>query len=126
MFGQVLYFILICYLQNIKSRCNGKIIIIDTGISHAYGGALSALSIHYTFTPVPSSPNNKQKHEDDDDHSDRWIEREVVSALYSDRQEIIVSDEREVVGSFRHHELHNGDWDEDDEGEEDEREEDDG
>ncbi|KAF8896315.1 Metallo-dependent phosphatase-like protein [Infundibulicybe gibba] len=38
--------------KNIVSRCDGKIIIIDTGISHAYGGVLSALSIHYTLTPI--------------------------------------------------------------------------
>ncbi|KAF7336732.1 Adenylate cyclase [Mycena venus] len=76
--------------QGIVSRCNGKIIIIDTGISHAYGGALSALSIHYTFTPI-----------DNKEGEPRWIEREVVSALYVDRQETIVDQEREVVGDFR-------------------------
>ncbi|KAJ7126852.1 Metallo-dependent phosphatase-like protein [Mycena epipterygia] len=75
----------------IVSRCNGKIIIIDTGISHAYGGALSALSIHYTFTPIG----------DNDDGEPRWTEREVVSALYVDRQETIVDEERELVGVFR-------------------------
>ncbi|KAF9557428.1 Metallo-dependent phosphatase [Agrocybe pediades] len=76
--------------RNIKSRCNGKIIIIDTGISHAYGGVLSALSIHYTLTPIG------------DDHSNRWHEKEVVSALYVDRQEILVTNEREITGSFFH------------------------
>ncbi|KAJ7928900.1 Metallo-dependent phosphatase-like protein [Mycena leptocephala] len=74
----------------IVSRCNGKIIIIDTGISHAYGGALSALSIHYTFTPI-----------DNEEGEPHWIEREVVSALYVDRQETIVDQERQVVGDFR-------------------------
>ncbi|KAH9481721.1 hypothetical protein JR316_0006248 [Psilocybe cubensis] len=108
--------------KNIKSRCNGKIIIIDTGISHAYGGVLSALSVHYTLTPIPNSPNTKQKQNQDneDDHSHRWMEREVISALYADRQEIIVTDEREVVGTFRHHEFHDGDW-EDEDGEMEER-----
>ncbi|KAJ6623944.1 Metallo-dependent phosphatase-like protein [Mycena sp. CBHHK59/15] len=77
--------------NNIVSRCNGKIIIIDTGISHAYGGVLSALSIHYTFTPLG----------DDEDGEQRWTEREIVSALYADRQEMIVEEEREVVGDFR-------------------------
>ncbi|KAJ7285135.1 Metallo-dependent phosphatase-like protein, partial [Mycena rebaudengoi] len=76
--------------NGIVSRCDGKIIIIDTGISHAYGGVLSALSIHYTFTPIG-----------DEEESQRWTEREVVSALYPDRQEIIVDLEREVVGDFR-------------------------
>ncbi|KAF9479616.1 Metallo-dependent phosphatase [Pholiota conissans] len=78
--------------HNIKSRCNGKIIIIDTGISHAYGGVLSALSIHYTMIPIGGAD------------SDWWIEKEVVSALYEDRQEVIVTEEREIVGSFRHDE----------------------
>ncbi|KAF8071888.1 Metallo-dependent phosphatase-like protein [Lyophyllum atratum] len=73
----------------IVSRCNGKIIIIDTGISHAYGGVLSALSIHYTLLPIGT------------DKDQRWIEKEVVSALYPDRQEVLVADEREVVGDFR-------------------------
>ncbi|KAK1231567.1 hypothetical protein PQX77_005301 [Marasmius sp. AFHP31] len=79
--------------HNIVSRCDGKIIIIDTGISHAYGGALSALSIHYTLTPL-------EKNDEDEDGGQRWIEKEVVSALYVDRQEIITVDEREVVGDF--------------------------
>lgn len=60
------------------------------GISHAYGGVLSALSIHYTLDPIG------------DDDSDRWIEREVISALYVDRQEVLVTNERELVGSFYH------------------------
>ncbi|KAG7089466.1 hypothetical protein E1B28_011151 [Marasmius oreades] len=76
--------------QGIVSRCDGKIIIIDTGISHAYGGALSALSIHYTLTPVAKEAGEDQK----------WIEKEVVSALYVDRQELITVGEREVFGDF--------------------------
>ncbi|KAG6899961.1 hypothetical protein C0993_004862 [Termitomyces sp. T159_Od127] len=65
-----------------------RVIIIDTGISHAYGGVLSALSIYYTLTPVGA------------DEEKRWIEKEVISALYPDTQEILVVDEREVVGDF--------------------------
>lgn len=78
--------------NGIVARCNGKIIIIDTGISHAYGGALSALSIHYTLTPILVEDSGSEQ---------RWIEKEVVSALYPDRQELLVIDEREVVGDFR-------------------------
>ncbi|KAL0573214.1 hypothetical protein V5O48_008734 [Marasmius crinis-equi] len=77
--------------HGIVSRCDGKIIIIDTGISHAYGGALSALSVHYTLTPI-----EQQEGED----TPKWIEKEVVSALYVDRQETITIDEREIVGDF--------------------------
>ncbi|EAU83101.1 hypothetical protein CC1G_11185 [Coprinopsis cinerea okayama7 len=74
--------------HNIVSRCNGKIIIIDTGISHAYGGVLSALSIHYELHPVG------------DDGDERWVEKEVVEALYADKREVLDSAVREVVGDF--------------------------
>jgi hypothetical protein len=72
--------------SGIKSRCGGKIIIIDTGISHAYGGVLSALSIHYTLAPTG-------KHQ-------VWKEREVVSALYPDQRVVLVDEERQVLGDF--------------------------
>lgn len=75
--------------KNIVSRCNGKIVIIDTGISHAYGGVLSALSIHYTMHPIG------------DDAELRWVEREVMSALYPDKRTLLVDEEREVVGNFQ-------------------------
>jgi hypothetical protein len=68
------------------------LIFYCSGISHAYGGVLSALSIHYTLTPL---------NDDGATGSDqRWTEREVVSALYPDHTEIIVDEEREVVGAF--------------------------
>ena len=54
------------------------------GISHAYGGALSALSIYYTLVPIAGKEN-------------RWVEREVVSALYVDRQEVLAEEVREVA-----------------------------
>ncbi|KAI0367776.1 Metallo-dependent phosphatase [Pilatotrama ljubarskyi] len=76
--------------QKIVSRCGGKIIIIDTGISHAYGGALSALSVTYTLTPIPESGSKGQQ----------WTEKEVVKALSVDREVVLASDEREVVGDF--------------------------
>lgn len=81
-------------LVNVFSRLNTcqPIDFNSLGISHAYGGVLSALSVHYTLKPVG------------DAHSQRWIEKEVVSALYVDRQEILASDEREVVGEFWHDE----------------------
>ncbi|TBU33290.1 Metallo-dependent phosphatase-like protein [Dichomitus squalens] len=75
--------------QKIVSRCGGKVIIIDTGISHAYGGALSALSVTYTLTP--SKVVNGEK---------RWHEKEIVKALYVDHEVLLADDEREVVGDF--------------------------
>ncbi|KAH6913354.1 Metallo-dependent phosphatase-like protein, partial [Coprinopsis sp. MPI-PUGE-AT-0042] len=74
--------------HNIVARCNGKIIIIDTGISHAYGGVLSALSIHYELHPVGKDGEN------------RWVERETVNALYEHHREVLTEDEREIVGDF--------------------------
>ncbi len=38
--------------EEIVSRCNASIIIIDTGISKAYGGVLSALEIEYSLHEV--------------------------------------------------------------------------
>ncbi|RPD60099.1 Metallo-dependent phosphatase [Lentinus tigrinus ALCF2SS1-7] len=75
--------------QKIVSRCDGKIIIIDTGISHAYGGALSALSVTYTLTPADDASGEK-----------KWTETEVVKALYLDKEVVLAKDEREVVGDF--------------------------
>lgn len=89
------------------SRCNGKIIIIDTGenvsqrsqiamslwtnkgISHAYGGALSALSVEYTLEPIISSSS-----------SNKWREQEVVMAIYADRTVILVDEERDILGDI--------------------------
>ncbi|THH09178.1 hypothetical protein EW146_g8759 [Bondarzewia mesenterica] len=76
--------------EKIVSRCDGKIIIIDTGISHAYGGALSALSIEYSLTSLPSSAPGEKK----------WKEKEVVKALYEGWHDVFVDEEREVYGSI--------------------------
>ncbi|KAI9511831.1 Metallo-dependent phosphatase-like protein [Russula earlei] len=76
--------------EKIVSRCQGKIIIIDTGISHAYGGALSALSVEYSLKPVlPPSSSEKQ-----------WREQEVVKAIYLDHSVILVDEERDIFGDF--------------------------
>lgn len=76
--------------ERIVSRCDGKIIIIDTGISHAYGGALSALSIDYSLVPLPASASGEK----------RWREREVVKALYDGWHDVFVDHEREISGDF--------------------------
>ncbi|KAF8751828.1 Calcineurin-like phosphoesterase [Rhizoctonia solani] len=76
------------------SRCDGKIIIIDTGISKAYGGVLSALSITYTLTPhAPSrflAASNERA----------WTEHEVIKAIYPDKTEVFVDSVREIRGSW--------------------------
>lgn len=62
------------------------------GISHAYGGVLSALSINYTLTPL-SDPS-------DTDDQKKWTEREVVTALYMDHHDVLAVSEKEVTGDF--------------------------
>lgn len=76
--------------EKIVSRCGGKVIIIDTGISHAYGGVLSALSITYSLTPLPPTQDGEP----------RWKERETVVAIYPDRQDLLADDVREVTGDL--------------------------
>ena len=56
------------------------------GISHAYGGALSALSVEYTLVPVWSSVSSEKK----------WREKEIVKALYLDGSAILVDEERDI------------------------------
>lgn len=86
------------------ARCNASVIIIDTGISSAYGGVLSALEIIYTLTPVDRRGR---------DHSQdpfllsigsesiglkgRFIEREEVHAIYEKSRKWLALEEREVV-----------------------------
>jgi len=75
--------------EHIVSRCNGKIIIIDTGISHAYGGALSALSVEYILENVPSPSSEK-----------KWTEKEVVKAVHLDHSVILVDEVRDIFGNI--------------------------
>ena len=63
----------------------------ELGISRAYGGVLSALSIHYTLQPIGKAESPDQQ---------EWQEREVVSALYAERQEVLSDETRLVVGNF--------------------------
>ena len=58
------------------------------GISHAYGGILSALSITYSLTPLTPTEDGEM----------RWKERETVVAVYFDRRDVLADDVREIVG----------------------------
>jgi hypothetical protein len=60
------------------------------GISHAYGGVLSALSITYTLDPV-------------DGQSDVWKETEEVVAVYEQSRTVIAIDSRELKGDYGIH-----------------------
>jgi len=66
-------------------RANGQ----TKGISHAYGGALSALSVEYTLENVPSSSSEK-----------KWTEKEVVKAVYVDNSVVLVDEARDIFGDI--------------------------
>ncbi|TIC68614.1 Metallo-dependent phosphatase [Wallemia mellicola] len=62
--------------DNIVSRCNGGIILIDTGMSKAYGGIVSALEINgYILSK-----------------DDKHYFREIVKALYQNRSVTLVDE----------------------------------
>jgi hypothetical protein len=61
----------------------------DKGISHAYGGALSALSVEYTLEDAPSSSSEK-----------KWTEREVVKAVYVGHSVVLVDEVRDIFGDI--------------------------
>ncbi|KII85209.1 hypothetical protein PLICRDRAFT_45370 [Plicaturopsis crispa FD-325 SS-3] len=84
--------------KEIVSRCDGRILVIDTGISHAYGGALSALSIEYTLTPVSSAPDVQKT--DAPAPATIWTERELVRAVYLDRTVVLADTTQEIEGDF--------------------------
>lgn len=67
-------------------RCPGsRILLIDTGISRAYGGEQSALVIDYEFVPLERGPNV-------------WRERQTLTALYRGRMpRVIDRSETDVV-----------------------------
>ncbi|KAH9454292.1 hypothetical protein Pst134EB_014386 [Puccinia striiformis f. sp. tritici] len=60
--------------KGITSRCNGKILLIDTGISSAYGGPLTALEINYSLVPLDSNSTTTTT-------TTTWKEIESVVAL---------------------------------------------
>lgn len=49
-----------------------------------FGGRLSALSVEYSLVPVASNGVEK------------WVEEEVIRALYVDKREVLVHDVREI------------------------------
>jgi hypothetical protein len=84
--------------ERIVHRCNASIIIIDTGISSAYGGVLSALEIIYTLTPIASpSHDHRQDPLRGASVGERYVEREEIHAIYERRTKTIALAEKEVV-----------------------------
>ncbi|GAA96753.1 uncharacterized protein L969DRAFT_97102 [Mixia osmundae IAM 14324] len=88
--------------EGIKSRCAGQVILIDTGISSAYGGALAALEIMYTLTPArdaprPLGPDGQETPPPVPKPGEKrkWAERELVSVwTVGKRTQIIARKER--------------------------------
>ena len=88
--------------NQIVHRCDGDVIIIDTGISKAYGGVLSALEITYDLYEQAAEVGEldyDQKALNAQDalrSKTKFIEVEVVHALYArgkvqlDRREHVV------------------------------------
>lgn len=66
------------HFESIVSRCGGSVLLIDTGISRAYGGVLSALEILVDL----------------EGRGDGWIEKETVTALYEHKSVILATTER--------------------------------
>lgn len=83
-------------------------IVIDTGISYAYGGILSALEIIYTLDPVKGGAGEMSASQqpfvgsDDIDSAGvlvkgkEYHEREEVFAIYQDKKHKI-ADEKRIV-----------------------------
>ncbi|XAO26920.1 hypothetical protein I312_105761 [Cryptococcus bacillisporus CA1280] len=91
--------------EKIVARCNASVIIIDTGISSAYGGVLSALEIIYTLTAVDRRGRDHSQDpflfstgsESMAGLKGRFIEREEVHAIYEKSRKWLALEEREVV-----------------------------
>lgn len=78
-------------VRSFNSLLLWRFLIYDlAGISHAYGGVLSALSITYSLTPLPATEDGER----------RWKERETVVAVYPNRQDLLADDVKEITGEL--------------------------
>ena len=75
------------HFEGIVTRCGGKIVLIDTGISRAYGGVLSAVEILYSLQPAQDG---------------EWFEEEIINALYQDDKTVELVRENRTL-SLPHH-----------------------
>ncbi|CDS00984.1 hypothetical protein [Sporisorium scitamineum] len=75
------------HFDGFVTRCNNNsILLIDTGISKAYGGEQSALVIDFDLIPL------QQQHDmHDHDAKNPWIEKHTLTALYKGRKPKILS-----------------------------------
>jgi len=86
--------------EHMVSRCDGTIIIIDTGITPAYGGVLSALKIEYGLFPAQHDPLAARTTNSSTASIRRWRELEIVRALYEDSADEIARSDRIIEGDF--------------------------
>jgi hypothetical protein len=92
--------------EKIVDRCNASIIIVDTGMSRAYGGVLSALEIVYEL--YPTADKIESGHGDHRQEpfvgtnssalatSKRYREKEVVTAIYEKKRKILAHVEQVI------------------------------
>lgn len=94
--------------EKIVDRCNASIIIIDTGMSRAYGGVLSALEIVYELYPTAPAAGGHDDHRQEpfaassfnttaQSEGKRYREKEVVTAIYEKKRKILAQVEQVIV-----------------------------
>ena len=71
---------------------------MTAGISRAYNGALSALTISYSLTPTIPAGDPEKLFSPKMENMIRWSERETITALYeNDRKEAIVNTAKNIM-----------------------------
>ncbi|KAF8312516.1 Metallo-dependent phosphatase [Clavulina sp. PMI_390] len=83
--------------DGIISRCDSKILLIDTGMSSAYGGILSALVVHYTLTPIEADSSAAGTRAASANRQKRYTEKEKIEAIYPHKRVHIHTETREVT-----------------------------
>ncbi|EST04942.1 Phosphoesterase domain protein [Kalmanozyma brasiliensis GHG001] len=75
------------HMDGFVTRCDNKVLLIDTGISRAYGGEQSALVIDFDLVPTKGERDGRK----------RWVEKETLTALYRGRRaKVLASTETEL------------------------------
>jgi len=87
--------------EHMVARCDGSIIVIDTGITPAYGGVLSALRIEYGLFPAQHLPLSARTTNSSTSSVRRWRELEIVRALYEDGVEELARSDKVIEGNFQ-------------------------
>lgn len=73
------------------------------GISHAYGGVLSGLSITYSLHRLDAKGEPVAKRDGKHGSSSsaqRWLEIEKVVAVYNDKSRLLTEERRTLTGDY--------------------------